>query len=503
MHIVHIASEIAPIAKVGGLADVLFGLSREVSSRNDDVDIILPKYDCIDLSLVHDLGIDTPSYQSFFRGALYENTLWRGWVENLKVYFVQPHHPQMFFERGCFYGCHDDVDRYLYFARSALEALAAKNITPDILHIHDWQAAAVAPLAKKIFSEKNLGKTKIVLTLHNLEYQGVCSPSNLSDIGLDPAELMRFDKALDPYRHDHANLLKAGIVYADAVTTVSPTYAKDILTPLGGKGLESTLEYHKKKLHGIINGLDYTYWNPELDKHLPAHYSHREIPKDAKDIKTFEQKGYNKFFLRQRLSMEESYKPIVAAICRLVPQKGIDLLKKALFHTLERGGQFILMGTAPIPEIAESFQHLIQQLSDNLNVKIVLHHQEDLAHQVYAASDIILAPSIFEPCGLTQLIAMKYGSIPLVRKTGGLKDTVFDFDDPTTPLEKRNGYLFEEPSEAAIAATLDRALDVWYNNHEIWHERARKVMSLDFSWRTSAEKYIAIYKDLLNAAPLG
>jgi starch synthase len=497
MHIIHVASEMAPIAKVGGLADVLLGLCRELSWKGHDVDIIIPKYDCIDSDEIRDLTIVYQDLMSFYEGKWYSNTVWMGWVENLRVYFIAPHHPRYFFDRGCFYGCEDDVERYLYFSRTVLEFLYKKQIHPNILHIHDWQTAVIAPLFKDMYSQLGFQNLKLAFTIHNIEYQGRCSVADLDKIGLKGADYQKQDKLQDSIYPDALNLLQGGIVYSDCVTTVSPGYAEEVKIPPGGKGLENVLIRHQNKFLGILNGVDYSYWNPEIDRHLPVHYSSRETPTNKKDRNTFDKRGYIKKLLRERLTLAEDYRPIVSCITRLVPQKGPELIKHALKSTLEMGGQFVLLGSTPIPSIGAEFHALKHEYADHPHVSFTLHHQEDLSHLVYAASDMIVVPSIFEPCGLTQMIALRYGTIPIVRHTGGLADTIFDVDNSGRKFEETNGYTFDDPTNAALDGALNRAFDCWFHNPEKWRRLLLNGMNMDFSWNKPSNLYLEAYNNCL------
>jgi starch synthase len=497
MHIVHIASELAPLAKVGGLADVLLGLSREQSWKGHDVDIIIPKYDCIDSNEIRDLSIDYIDLMSFYQGDWYHNTVWVGWVENLKVYFIDPHHPRHFFNRGCFYGCEDDIERYLYFSRTAVEFVYKRQLQPDILHLHDWQTAAIAPLVKEMYFPMGLTKPKLVFTIHNVEYQGKCSTADLDRIGLNGKELSTPDKLQDSQQPAICNLMKGAIVYSDYVTTVSPNYAKEVMTSEGGGGLDKTFIKYKNKFTGILNGIDYSYWNPEVDRYLPAHYSSREMPANKKDRSTIDRKAYDKMMLREKLSLSEDHKPIVGCISRLVPQKGIEMIKFALKYTLQKGGQFILLGSSPIPSINAEFHALKNSYADSPDVSLTLQHHEETAHMIFAASDIFIVPSIFEPCGLTQMIALKYGAIPVVRKTGGLADTIFDVDYSEKPFNERNGYTFDQPDNKGIESALSRAIETWFKDPDKWRHLMIHGMNIDFSWNLPSNKYLDIYKQLI------
>ncbi|MBA3236767.1 MAG: glycogen synthase GlgA [Parachlamydiaceae bacterium] len=496
MHIIHIASELAPIAKVGGLADVTLGLCRELSWKGHDVDIVLPFYDCMDSSQIRDLSILTTKLMSYYQGEEVLNTIWMGWVENLRVYFIEPHHSRYFFNRGCFYGCEDDIERYLYFSRAALEFLYKFEMAPDIIHLHEWQTAVIAPLYYTMYQKIGFNKSKIVFTIHNIEYQGNCAVENLDFIGMDGEKELTPEKLQDPLYKDSINLLKGALVYSDYITTVSPSYANEVLTKEGGRGLEHFLNKYKNKFSGILNGIDYSYWNPEIDRYLPTHFSSRELPLNKKDYNTLNKKAFIKHLVREKFELDEVHRPIVGCIARLVPQKGIDLIEHAIKYAVTHNGQFLLLGSSPIPAIQERFHDLQQHYDNNPHVHLTLHHQEDLAHLIYAASDMFVVPSLFEPCGLTQMIALKYGAIPIVRKTGGLADTIFDIDSaPELPIVG-NGYTFIAPTSAAIESALSRAFDCWFHNPEKWRSLLIHGMSIDFSWNQPSDRYLEIYTKL-------
>jgi len=498
MYCIHIASELAPVAKVGGLADVLLGLCREISWKGIDVDIIIPKYDCMDSDDIRDLNIDYQDLMSFYNDEWHHNTIWLGWVENLKVYFIEPHHPRYFFNRGCYYGCEDDIERFLYFSRAAMEFMFKKQLKPDIIHLHDWQTVAIAPLYYDMYQPLGYNHPKIVFTIHNIEYQGKCAPADLDRIGLPGAKYLVPEKLQDNHSPNVINLLKGGIVYSDYVTTVSPNYAKEVKTPSGGRYLDKTILQYENKFAGILNGIDYSFWNPEIDRYLPAHFSSRELPKDKKDRTTLDKKSYIKRILRERFLLSELHKPIVGCIARLVPQKGTELIKHALKYTLEKNGQFVLLGSSPIESINSEFHAIQHEYRENPNVHLTLHHQEELAHMIYAASDMFIVPSIFEPCGLTQMIALKYGSIPIVRKTGGLADTIFDVDFSDKPPEETNGYTFDFPDIKGLESALGRAIDCWFHEPDKWRQLMIKGMNMDFSWNIPSNHYLDIYHKITN-----
>lgn len=492
MFIVHIAVEMAPVAKVGGLADVLLGLSRELQVQGHSVAIVMPKYDCMDAHDVVDLQIADENFWSYSAEGWIRNTVWIGLVEGLPVFFIEPHNQTPYFNRGRFYNCEDDSERFIYFARAALEFLLHSNKHPDIIHLHDWQAALAAPLYYDIYRHLGLRTSGIVLSIHNFEYQGTCDPIELEKIGLSSSFYLNPYKLQDHKYPSKINLLKGGIVYANQVNTVSPTYAKEVMHPLGGKGLETLLQQYAYKFRGILNGLDYVYWNPATDKYLPMTFSANEAEEFWKN------KLVNKNFLRQRLSFSQEDRPIVACIARLVPQKGTDLIYHAIFRTLEKGGQFILLGTSPFPSINDQFRQLKLNLGSNPNVHFELNYNESLSHQIYAGSDMFLVPSLWEPCGLTQLIALRYGTVPVVRHTGGLADTVFDVEFSGKPHGQTNGFSFDHPNEMGLNFALDRAIECWFKQPHFWHQLAFNGLKMNYSWKEPCQEYLAMYRSCIS-----
>jgi starch synthase len=488
MFIVHIAAEIAPVAKVGGLADVLLGFNRELAVQGHISTVVMPKYDCMDLGDIQDMQVVDNDFWSFGAEGWTKNSVWCGLVEGIPVFFIEPHNKTRYFERGRFYNCHDDSERFIYFARAALEFLLKSNKHPDIIHLHDWQTALVAPLYEDIYKPLGLRTKAIFLSIHNFEYQGLCDPKELDKIGLKSVHYLTPSKLQDHRYPSRINLLQGGIVYSNFVNTVSPTYAEEVIHPLGGKGLENILSQYAYKFTGILNGLDYTYWDPATDHYLPVPFSASE------PASLMAGKRANKLHLKQRLSFCMEDRPIVSCIARLVPQKGTDLIYHAIFRTLERGGQFILLGTSPFPSINDQFHQLKLNLGSNPNVHFELNYNEELSHQIYAGSDMFIVPSLWEPCGLTQLIGLRYGTIPVVRKTGGLADTVFDVEYSGKPLYETNGFTFDHPNEMGVNSALDRAIDCWFKQPEFWEQLVLTGMRMDYSWERPTKEYIALYE---------
>ncbi|XAR59312.1 Starch synthase [Bertholletia excelsa] len=486
LHIVHIGAEMAPVAKVGGLGDVVTGLGKALQKRGHLIEVILPKYDCMQYERIRDLRTLDVVVESYFDGRLFKNKIWVGTVEGLPVYFIEPHHPGKFFWRGQFYGEHDDFKRFSFFSRAALELLLQAGKKPDIIHCHDWHTAFVAPLYWDLYVPKGLNSARICFTCHNFEYQGIAPASELASCGLDVQHLNRPDRMQDNSAHDRVNPVKGAIVFSNIVTTVSPTYSQEVRSAEGGRGLHMTLNSHSKKFIGILNGIDTDAWNPATDTFLKVQYSVHDL----------QGKAENKEALRRQLglSIEDVRQPLVGCITRLVPQKGVHLIRHAMYRIMELGGQFVLLGSSPVPQIQREFGDIAQQFQTHEHVRLILKYDEALSHLIYAASDMLIIPSIFEPCGLTQMIAMRYGSVPLVRKTGGLNDSVFDIDDITVPVQFRNGFTFLNADERGVNNALERAFNYYRNGSQSWEQIVQKNMSIDFGWDSSASQYEELYQ---------
>ncbi|XP_010243710.1 PREDICTED: probable starch synthase 4, chloroplastic/amyloplastic isoform X2 [Nelumbo nucifera] len=485
-HIIHIAAEMAPVAKVGGLGDVVTGLSKALQKKGHLVEIVLPKYDCLKYDCIGDLRALDVVVESYFDGQLFKNKVWVGTVEGLPVYFIEPHHPNKFFWRGQYYGESDDFKRFSFFSRAALELILQAGKKPDIIHCHDWQTAFVAPLYWDLYIHKGLNSAQICFTCHNFEYQGAAPASDLASCGLDVHQLNKPDRMQDNLARDRVNPVKGAIVFSNIVTTVSPTYAQEVCTAEGGRGLQTTLNSHSKKFVGILNGIDTDVWNPATDGFLKAQYN----------VDDLQGKLENKIAIRKQLGLlsDNAKQPLVSCITRLVPQKGVNLIRHAIHRTLELGGQFILLGSSPVSQIQREFESMANHFQSHPHIRLILKYDEALSHSIYAASDMFIIPSIFEPCGLTQMIAMRYGSVPITRQTGGLNDSVFDVDDDMVPVRFRNGFTFLTPDEQGVNSALDRAFNYYANNGESWQQLVQKDMTIDFSWDSSASQYEELYE---------
>jgi len=435
LKVVHVSVEMAPIAKVGGMGDVVTALGRAVQDEGHDVTVILPKYDIINYDNVKDMREE----MSFHWGGC-NNKVWRGTVEELDVVFLEPENGN--FWVGCIYGRNDDAARFGFFNGIAAEYIARSNMNPDVVHCHDWQTAPT------VF---NGGPGKKVFTIHNLNYG--------------------------------ADLIGKAMSSCDVGTTVSPTYASEI-------GGHPAIAGNLNKLYGVINGIDADFWDPSQDKFLPMQYSSEEA---------VEGKAAARKELRNRFGLAHSDVPVVGVVTRLTHQKGIHLIKHAAWRTLERGGQFVLLGSAPDPRLQAEFNALSNDLARQYpdRARLWFAFDEPLSHLMYAGSDMILVPSMFEPCGLTQMIAMSYGAIPVVRRTGGLNDSVFDVDHDQERAEASgkqvNGFNFEGTDTGAIDYALNRAMTMWFQDREAWNNLTKQVMEQDWSWNSPALDYLEIY----------
>lgn len=475
MKVVQLGVEFAPIAKVGGLGEVIQGLSRELTRQKVQVDVILPKYDFLDVRKLSKLKVEVPEFTCLG----HTNAMWSATCEGCSLHLLES--STNYFRRGKIYGCEDDTARFLYFSRACLEYLKLKNEPIDILHLHDWHVAVCALLAKEIFS---LPIKAILLTIHNGEHQGRSAPWDLEAIGLKKHDLLQDD---DPAHPKALNLLKGGIVYADWVNTVSPTYAKELLTAAIGGPLSKTFRKYKDKLSGFLNGIDQTTWDPSNDPNLPKPYAASSPLPEILAAKEAARTA-----LRKRFSLPLTHRPWVGSITRLVPQKGPELIEHGLRQTLALGGSFLLLGSSPLPKIQKHFDKLKQEFVGSPQALLHFEYDEELSHLLFAALDFLLVPSHFEPCGLTQLLAMRYGTLPIVRGTGGLKDTVFDEGAP----HPQNGFVFRDLDPTALAATLQRAILLFQNEQEKCNALLIRDMRQDYSWTQLSKNYFNLFRNL-------
>ena len=497
MRIVHVASEFAPLAKVGGLGDVVHGLAREQAKLGHKVEVIIPKYDIIKYQNLDQFSLEMGDLWSFEDSSRYHNAVFSGSVDGIKVHLIEPHHNSYYFNRGRIYGESDDVERFLYFCRTVGEYLHLRGGKPDIIHLYDWPTAPLAPIIKHIYRDLGFSCGSTVLTIHNVEHQGKCSPANLSRIGLRGEDFRTDERLQDPKDPSVINLLKGGIVYSDAVTTVSPTYAKEMMTPSLGFGLDGVVRRFEHKFSGILNGLEIETWNPANDPHIAFPY-----PTNATFIETVvKNKEANKEALFKQLNMKPSKGPLIACISRLAHQKGPKLIIQAIHYALKQNCSFVLLGSAIDPEFQKELDNLKTTYKNHPHFHMELSFDEPLSHSLFAAADAILIPSIFEPCGLTQMIGMRYGTIPIVRKTGGLSDTVFDIDNQKIPLTERNGFTFDHPDAPSVERALKRAIACFESDKKKWKGLIQTGLTIDLSWKKSAHAYDTLYLQTLKKPP--
>jgi starch synthase len=484
MYVVMVAPECAPVTYAGGLGEVVFGLSRELEIRGHAVEILLPKYDCMRLEEVYGLCVAYENlWVPWYSGAI-PCTVWFGFIHGRKCYFIEPHSADNFFGRGHVYGSDDDVMRYGFSCKAAMEFLLKSGKRPDLIHCHDWQTALVPVLLFELYQHLGMDHQRACLTIHNFRHQGVCGEQVLWATGLLRPEHYFDDTRLrDNFNPGALNLLKGGIVYANFVTTVSPQHAWEALYTDQGMGLGHTLSVHRGKFGGILNGVDYDVWNPEVDQHIAHNYS----------LDTLDHKYANKQALRERLWLRQEFKPIVAYVGRLDEQKGVHLIQHAISYALARGAQFVLVGSGTTPAISDQFGQLKWYLNDHPDCHLELSYDPELAHLVYAGADLVVMPSLYEPCGLTQLIASRYATVPIVRAIGGLCDTVFDQDYAGRPPQDRNGYVFHQVDGHALESAMIRAIGLWHTYPDRFRELMTNGMRTDYSWASAGQHYLNVY----------
>ena len=476
MNVLFAVSECAPFVKSGGLADVAGALPKALTEVGIQARVILPLYGQID---------DEFKKEMTFKKEITVSMGWRavhcGLFElhhqGLWFYFIDN---EYYFKRDSLYGHDDDGERFSYFCRAVLDVIAYLNFVPDVIHSHDWHTGMIGFLLKEQYRTQPLYRLmKSVFTIHNLQFQGVFPRSVMHD-------LLMFDEA---YFHvDHLefygqiSFMKGAIVAADQVTTVSQTYKNEIQDPFFGHQLDGLLKAVDYKLTGILNGIDTTVYHPEVDVHLAAHYN----------WETIEKKKINKCALQETLGLKvREDVPIVAMITRLSEQKGLDLVRHIFHEMMDLDVQFILIGSGEA--VYESFFAHMEHLYRD-QVRAYIGFNEPLARQVYAGADLFVMPSLFEPCGLSQLIAMTYGTLPLVRATGGLNDTVIPYDEKT---QTGNGFSFAQYNAHELLFTYQYAVNMYHDQEDKWQHLVKNAMTSDYSWHQSALKYQQIYQDIL------
>ncbi|MDO8282625.1 MAG: glycogen synthase GlgA [Thermodesulfovibrionia bacterium] len=481
MKILIASSEAVPFVKTGGLADVAGVLANEYKKMGLQPAVILPLYREIKKA-ASSFNIKPLNKEIAVRvgNDIEKGILWKGTTsEGADAYFIEN---EKYYDRDELYctpegDYPDNAARFIFFSRGTLEALKALNLRPDIIHCNDWQTALIPVYLKKIY-RNDFPKTATLLTIHNLGYQGIFPKTDMPLTGLG-WEMFNMN-ALEFY--GKINFLKAGIIFSDIITTVSRTYAQEILTPEHGFGLEGVLRERKDDLYGIINGIDLDYWGPLKDKFIPANYS-------SKDLSG---KAICKRSLQAELGLPVNSSPLIGLVSRLSSQKGLDLVIESMEEILRSGAQIAVLGKGD-----EFFQNALLECRKKYpgHLSVTIGFEEALGHKIYAGSDIFLMPSMYEPCGLGQLIALRYGAVPVVRKTGGLADTVSEY----SPSEgKGTGFLLKSHSSEELMKKLQKAIELYYDKKE-WDKIVKNTMAQDFSWGKSTEKYVSLYKKALKA----
>lgn len=474
-----IGSECYPFVKTGGLGDVMSALPKSLAKLNCDVKVIIPRYKCIP--------------QKFQEKMEYKGSFSMDLCADGKQYYVGIMEYQEdgvvydfidndeFFSWGNPYtNLIDDIPKFCYFGKAALAALNYLDWTPDVVHCHDWQAALVPLYLRTCFKDSNVGRASCVLTIHNLRFQGIYDRKTIQYWSGLPDYV--FNKDCLTQNWLDANMLKGGITYSNVVTTVSNTYAGEIQTEEYGEGLEEHLRYHHNKLVGIVNGIDTDIWNPATDKLLAAPYNSQNV---------IENKKANKKALQESLGLQvDDHKIVIGLISRLTNQKGLDLVNNVIPHIMDEHTQVVVLGTGDA-EYEDAFRYYENAYKGNFCAYIA--YNENVAHNIYAGCDALLVPSRFEPCGLTQLISMRYGSVPIVRETGGLKDTVqpYNLFDNTG-----NGFTFDRYESGLLYDAINRAKTLYFENRTYWDDMVVRNMNKDVSWEQSAKHYKDMYVGL-------
>ncbi len=474
-----IGSECHPFVKTGGLGDVMYALPRELVKQNCDVRVIMPRYACIPQKYQEKMVYRGEFYMDLGEtGRSYYVGIMEYVCDGVVYDFIDN---QEFFSAGNPYiSLVDDIPKYCYFSKAALAALNFLNWIPDVIHCHDWQAALVPVFLRTMFQDTPVGHAKTILTIHNLRFQGIYNIPTLKYWTGLPDELFNMGALKQGY--EDANMLKGGLAYADRITTVSGTYAWEIQTPEYGEKLEDHLRYHNYKLRGIVNGIDYDMWNPATDPALAVNYDITNV---------LDHKWQNKLALQEELGLvQDQGKFVIGLISRLTNQKGLDLVNAIIPELMDGNTQVIVLGTGD-KQYEDTFRYYENAYRGMFSACI--QYDESRAHRIYAGADALLVPSRFEPCGLTQLNAMHYGALPIVRETGGLKDTVepyniFNGDG--------NGFTFDRYDAGLLLDAVNRAKTEYFVNRYHWDEVVQRDMAKDVSWQNSARQYKNLYLEL-------
>lgn len=477
-NVLFVSSEAVPFIKTGGLADVAGSLPKYFDKEHYDVRVMLPKYLCIPEKWRSQMKYVTHFYMDLAWRSQYVGVLEMEYA-GVHYYFIDN---EFYFAGPKPYGyIHEDIEKFAFFSKAALSAMPLLGFKPDIVHCHDWQTGLVPVYMKERFHDGEFFRDmKSIMTIHNLKFQGIWDLKKVKDITGLPPYFFTSDK-LEAY--GDANYLKGGIVYADAVTTVSDSYAEEIKTPFYGEHLDGLMRARSNCLTGIVNGIDYEEFNPATDTRIVSNYNQKTFRKE---------KPKNKKALQQELGLEVNDKKfMIGIVSRLTDQKGLDLIAYMMDQICAEDVQLVILGTGE-SQYENMFRHFAWKYPDRVSANI--YYSEDMSHKIYASCDAFLMPSLFEPCGLSQLMSLRYGTVPIVRETGGLKDTV----EPYNEYESiGTGFSFANYNAHEMMNTINYAKHVFYNNKREWNKIVDRGMLKDFSWTSSAKKYQKLYDNLL------
>lgn len=477
-NILFVASECAPFIKTGGLADVVGSLPKSFNKDEFDCRVVMPKYMCMKWEFVQRLEYVTHFYMNLNWRSQYVG-IFKVVHDGVTIYMIDN---EYYFGGDKPYGeTKRDIEKFSFFSRAALSILPVIGFRPDVIHCHDWQTGLVPVYLKDCFAEGDFYRgIKSIMTIHNLKFQGIWDIKTVRDI----AGLSNYYFTSDKLKYyDDANLLKGGIVYADHVTTVSNTYAEEIKTPFYGEGLDGLMRARSNCLSGIVNGIDYDIYNPETDPYITKNFN----------VDTFrKEKKINKRKLQQDLGLDvDDKKFMIGCVSRLTDQKGFDLIAYIMDELCQDDIQFVVLGTGE-EKYENMFRHFDWKYHNKVSAQI--YYSEEMSRRIYASCDAFLMPSLFEPCGLSQLMSLRYGTLPIVRETGGLRDTV----EPYNEFESRGtGFSFSNYNAHEMLGTIRYAKDTFYNKKREWNKMVDRAMMADFSWNVSARKYEDIYRYLL------
>ena len=481
MKVLFAASECVPFVKTGGLADVVGALPKRLRDLGVDVRVMLPMYSAIE-----------PKWREKMEHVLffYVNLGWRRQYvgveklvyDGITFYFIDN---EQYFGRNYIYGYGaDEGERFAYFCRAVLESLPLIDFVPDVIHCNDWQTGLIPPMLdiqyRKLEQYKDV---KTVFTIHNLKYQGLFQIDDIEEM-VSLGELAYTADSLEFY--GMCSFIKGGIVFADHITTVSPTYAQEIQTAYYGERLDGLLRARADSLTGILNGIDTVEYDPETDKAIAVNYT----------ADTFEKKAGDKIALQRQLGLQENADaPIIAMVTRLNSQKGLDLVERVLAEIMSTGAQMVVLGMGE-SKYEDLFNWAQWKYAGQLSATFQMNHE--LSHRIYAGADMYLMPSMFEPCGLSQLISLRYGTLPIVRETGGLRDTVLSYNEYTG---EGNGFSFLNYNAHDMLHVIERAVSIYHEKKDVWNMLARRAMQGSYGWDESAKKYLALYEELTAPKP--